>query len=183
MRYVLAVSTLEPRKNFPGLIRAWERVIARSDPELRLVIVGAAGWREDGVLSEMRPGVASGRLLHVQDLPQEELQAVMRGAACYAFPSFNEGFGYSPLEAMQAGAPCVVSDLPVFRWIFGEAAIYVDPYDTDAIARGIERLTSGAGAADLVARLLAGSERVLSRFRPASVGLAWEALVETIRRL
>jgi glycosyltransferase involved in cell wall biosynthesis len=64
MRYVLAVSTLEPRKNFPGLIRAWERVIARGDPDLRLVIVGAPGWREESLLSEMRPGVSSGRLLH-----------------------------------------------------------------------------------------------------------------------
>jgi glycosyltransferase involved in cell wall biosynthesis len=182
MRYVLAVSTLEPRKNFPGLIRAWERIVARSAPDLRLVIVGAAGWRESAILAEMRPGVASGRLLHLQDLPQDELQALMQGSACYAFPSFNEGFGYSPLEAMQAGAPCVVSDLPVFRWIFGNAAIYVDPYDTDGIARGIERVVASSGAADLVAQLRARSEGVLARFRPACVALSWEALVETIRK-
>ncbi len=178
MRYVLSVSTLEPRKNFPGLIRGWERVIARSDPALRLIIVGGAGWREESVLSEMRPGVESGRILHLQNLPQEELQALMRQAACFAFPSFNEGFGYSPLEAMQAGAPCVVSDLPVFRWIFGDAAIYVDPYDTDAIATGIERLTSRPGHAELAMQLRARSERVLARFRPATVGQAWNTLFQ-----
>ena len=177
MRYVLSVSTLEPRKNFPGLIRGWERVVSRSDPDLRLVIVGGPGWREEAVLAEMRPGVESGRILHLQNLPQEELQALMRGAACFAFPSFNEGFGYSPLEAMQAGAPCVVSDLPVFRWIFGDAALFVDPYDTDAIATGIERLTSKPGHAELAAGLRNRSERVLARFRPAAVAQAWETLL------
>ncbi len=182
MRYVLCVSTLEPRKNFPGLIRGWERVIARSDPDLRLVIVGGAGWREDSVLSEMRPGVESGRILHVQHLPQDELQALMRGAACFAFPSFNEGFGFSPLEAIQAGAPCVVSDLPVFRWIFGDAALYVDPYDTDAIATGIERLTNRPGHAELANTLRARGPRVLARFTPAAVGKMWQGLLDGLPR-
>jgi glycosyltransferase involved in cell wall biosynthesis len=177
-RYVLSVSTLEPRKNFAGLIRGWERVVSRSDPDLRLVIVGEAGWREAEIFSEMRSGVAAGRILHLQHLPQEDLQALMRGAACFAFPSFNEGFGYTPLEAMQAGAPCVVSDLPVFRWIFGDAAIYVDPYDSDSIATGIERLTCRAGAQELGAQLHGSSERVLARFRPASIAQAWEALLQ-----
>ena len=180
LRYVLSVSTLEPRKNFSGLVRAWERVVARSDPELRLVIVGESGWRESEILAQMRPGVASGRILHLQHLPQEDLQAVMRRAACFAFPSFNEGFGYTPLEAMQAGAPCLVSDLPVFRWVFGDAALYVDPYDTESIANGIERLTSRTGWQNLSASLQDRSERVLPRFRPASVAQAWEALLQTI---
>jgi len=182
MRYVLSVSTLEPRKNFPGLIRGWERVIARSNPNLRLVIVGEAGWREEGILADMRAGVASGRILHLQHLPQEDLQALMRGAACFAFPSFNEGFGYTPLEAMQAGTTCVVSDLPVFRWIFGDAAIYVDPYDSDSIATGIERLTTRPGSFDLAAQLQSRSDRVLARFRPASIAQAWEALLQSLGR-
>jgi glycosyltransferase involved in cell wall biosynthesis len=126
--------------------------------------------------------VESGRILHLQNLPQDELQALMRGAACFAFPSFNEGFGYSPLEAMQEGAPCVVSDLPVFRWIFGDAAVYVDPYDTDAIATGIERVTCRPGSADLAAQLRARSTRVLDRFRPGTVSKSWESLLGNLRR-
>ncbi len=179
MRYVLCVSTLEPRKNYPGLIRGWERVISRSNADLRLVIVGEAGWREESIFADMRAGVASGRILHLQHLPQEDLQALMAGAACFAFPSFNEGFGYTPLEAMQAGAPCVVSDLPVFRWIFGDAAIYVDPYDSDSIATGIERLTCLPGWQELGRQLQNSSERVLARFRPASIAQAWEALLQS----
>jgi hypothetical protein len=179
-RYILSVSTLEPRKNFSGLIRAWERVVARGDADLRLVIVGEAGWHEANVLADMRAGVASGRILHLQHLPQEDLQALMHGAACFAFPSFNEGFGYTPLEALQAGTPCLVSDLPVFRWIFGESALYADPYDTNSIASGIERLVSAPDSAGLAASLVARADAVLERFRPATVAKAWESMLRTL---
>ena len=172
MRYVLSVSTLEPRKNYGGLIRGWERAAARTGDGLRLVIVGGPGWREEALLGQMRSGVASGQILHLQDVPQDELQALMRGAACFALPSFNEGFGYSPLEAMQAGTRCVVSDIPVFRWIFGESVVYVDPYDADAIADGIMRASAPEGAEGL-----APTEPVLARFRPQAVSQAWQQLL------
>lgn len=176
MRYVLSVSTLEPRKNFPGLIRGWERV-SHDDPGLRLVIVGGAGWREEEVLAQMRPGVEGGRILHLQNLPPDELRAVMAGAACFAFPSFSEGFGFTPLEAMQAGAPCVVSDISVFRWIFGGAALYVDPYDPNSIADGIRRIMSAA-APDR-----ANVDCILERFRPATVAGVWADLLAPLRAI
>jgi glycosyltransferase involved in cell wall biosynthesis len=182
MRYVMAVSTLEPRKNFGSLIRAWERVVARGDTNLRLVIVGGAGWREDQVLAQLRPGVESGQIYHLQNVPPDDLQILLRHAACFASVSYNEGFGYSPLEATQAGAPCVISDLPVFRWIFGDAALYVDPYDVESIASGIERVVSGPASGDLVRQLRARAEPVLARFRPASVGESWDALMHGLRR-
>jgi glycosyltransferase involved in cell wall biosynthesis len=181
LRYVLAVSTLEPRKNYCGLIRAWERVAARRDPGLKLVIVGGAGWREEAVLRQMAPHVESGQIYHLQSVPSEDLQTLMRHAACFAAVSFNEGFGYSPLEATQAGAPCVISDLPVFRWIFGNAAIYADPYDVDSIATGIERITCLPTSADLVRTLQSRAEPVLARFRPGVVAEAWAELLEGLR--
>lgn len=179
-RYVLSVSTLEPRKNFTTLVRAWERAAARGADDLRLVIVGSPGWREEAALAQMRPGVESGAILHLQNVPADELQALMRGAACFAFPSYNEGFGFSPLEALQQGVACAVSDIPVFRWIFGDAVLYVDPYDPESLARAIERL---AGSAELRQSLGARAEPVLARFRPSAVREGWEALLETIRPL
>jgi glycosyltransferase involved in cell wall biosynthesis len=176
MRYVLGVSTLEPRKNFAGLVRGWERAGPRIGEDVRLVIVGGSGWREEEVLAQMRPGVASGRILHVQNLPQDELQALMRGAACFALPSFNEGFGYAPLEAMQLGTPCVVSDIPVFRWIFGDTVTYADPHDIDSIAIALQRqLAAGrrSGPPD--------NEAVMDRFRPGTVRTAWASLMDGIR--
>jgi glycosyltransferase involved in cell wall biosynthesis len=176
----MAVSTLEPRKNFGSLIRAWERVAARRDPDLRLVIVGGPGWREEQVLNQLRPGVERGQIFHLQNVPTDDMHALMRHAACFVSVSYNEGFGFSPLEATQAGAPCLISDLPVFRWIFGEAAVYVDPYDVESIAGGIERLVSLPNSADLARQLRARAEPVLARFRPAAIAEAWDALLQNL---
>jgi glycosyltransferase involved in cell wall biosynthesis len=181
LRYVLAVSTLEPRKNYSSLVRAWEIATARRDPALKLVIVGGAGWREEPVLRQMAPHIESGRIYHLQKVPSEDLQTLMAHAACFAAVSYNEGFGYSPLEATQAGAPCVISDIPVFRWIFGNAAVFADPYDVESIATGIERVTSLPGSDALVAELRAGADAVLARFRPDVVANAWAALLEGLR--
>lgn len=181
-RYVLAVSTMEPRKNFPGLIRAWDRIINRSDPELKLVIVANPGWLEQPVLKAMAPHVRQGRIAHLAGLPTDELVSLVRQAACFAFPSFNEGFGYPPLEALQSGTPCVVSDIPVFRWIFRDAAVFVDPYDAESIAQGIERMAVLPGRDALRAELAAHAPSVLERFRPETVAGRWADLLERRRR-
>ena len=180
-RYILAVSTLEPRKNFTGLIRGWERVVNRSAPDLRLVIVGNAGWREEPVLRAMAPHVRAGRIIHLQGLPQDELAAIARGAACFALPSFNEGFGYPPLEALQAGTPVIVSDLPVFRWIFGDGALYVEPYDAESIADAIERLAAAPDADMRRAELLSRRSAVINRFTTATIREQWAALLDSLQ--
>jgi glycosyltransferase involved in cell wall biosynthesis len=70
--------------------------------------------------------------------------------------------------------------LPVFRWIFGDAALYVDPYDVESIASGIERLVSLPTSADLARQMRARAEPVLARFRPASIAEAWDALLQNL---
>jgi glycosyltransferase involved in cell wall biosynthesis len=75
----------------------------------------------------------------------------------------------------------VISDLPVFRWIFGDAAIYVDPYDVESIAAGLERVVNGPASGDLTRQLRARAETVLARFRPAAVGESWDALMHGLR--
>jgi glycosyltransferase involved in cell wall biosynthesis len=181
-RYVLAVSTMEPRKNYPGLIRGWERVLNRSDPDLHLIIVANTGWLEGPVLRAMAPHIRRGRIIHLESLPQDELLSLAAGSVCFAFPSFNEGFGYPPLEALQAGACPIVSDIPVFRWIFGDGALYVDPYDPETLAEAIERLAVHPDRHALRAELLSRREAVLDRFRPATVRLQWAALLDDLSR-
>jgi glycosyltransferase involved in cell wall biosynthesis len=117
--YVLAVGTLEPRKNLARTVEA----AGRAGLELR--VVGARGW--GGV-------EAPGWLGRVDDA---ELARLYRGAACVAYPSLYEGFGIPVLEAMACGAPVVTSRGGATEEVAGGAAVLVDPLDVDAIAAGI----------------------------------------------
>jgi glycosyltransferase involved in cell wall biosynthesis len=138
--YVLAVGTLEPRKN---LARAAEAA-AILGVELR--VVGATGWLDGGV---------SGSHVRVLGrLSDEELAAQYRGARCLVFPSLYEGFGIPAAEAMACGTPVVTSRDSAMADVTGGAAVLVDPLDARAIARGVEE--ASARAAELRA---AGLER------------------------
>jgi glycosyltransferase involved in cell wall biosynthesis len=122
--YVLAVGTLEPRKNLARTIEA----AAKLDLELR--VVGARGW--GGV--EAR----GGHVRWLGEISDEELARQYRGALCVAYPSLYEGFGIPVLEAMASGAPVVTSAGGATEEVAGGAAVLVDPHDVQAIAEGIE---------------------------------------------
>jgi glycosyltransferase involved in cell wall biosynthesis len=122
--YVLAVGTLEPRKNLDRLGEA----VRRLGVELR--VVGARGW---GGVSANGSGVR-----WLGELPDDELARLYRGASCFAYPSLYEGFGIPILEAMACGAPVVTSAGGATEEVAGGAAVLVDPLDPAEIARGIE---------------------------------------------
>ena len=122
--YVLAVGTLEPRKNLPRLIEAARGL----DAELR--IVGARGWGD--------VDVDESRVHWLGEVPDEELAILYRGARCVAYPSLYEGFGYPVAEAMACGTPVVTSTGGATEEIAGGAAVLVDPLDPSSIRAGIE---------------------------------------------
>jgi glycosyltransferase involved in cell wall biosynthesis len=123
--YVLAVGTLEPRKNLPRLVEAARRV----GVELR--VVGERGW--GGV------EVGGDGVHWLGRVPDEELARLYRGARCVAYPSVYEGFGIPVLEAMACGAAVVTSRGGATEEVADGAAVLVDPLDPAAIAAGIER--------------------------------------------
>ena len=128
--YVLAVSTLEPRKNLPALVEAFA-LLRHRQPELSLAIAGLEGWEE-------RPLEAEGvRLLGF--VSDEELARLYRGASAFAYPSRFEGFGIPVVEALASGVPAVVSSHPSLDEASGDAALRADPDDAEAFAASLEK--------------------------------------------
>ncbi len=159
--YVLAVGTLEPRKNLPRLIEATSGL----DAELR--IVGARGWGE--------VSVDESRVRWLGEVPDEELAVLYRGARCVAYPSLYEGFGYPVVEAMACGTPVVTSAGGATEEIAGGAAVLVDPLDPASIRAGIEEAT--ARRDELVPNGLARAKAFApDRFADATVAVYREAL-------
>lgn len=180
-KFILAVSTLEPRKNFVGLIRAWERVLATCDSNLKLIIVGAPGWIFEETLAAMKTRVASGQLLHLVGVPFAELQVLYQQAECLVFPSFAEGYGFPPVEAMVQGTPSVVSDIPVHRWVMEDAAIYANPYNIDDIADQIERMIYADDSKQLRMDLCRRGQRILAKYDRQVIDDQWCNLFERLR--
>lgn len=151
--YVLFVGTQEPRKNIAGLLGAYARLRAGSPDAPPLAIAGGRGWLADG-LAELADSLHLGDSVRwLGHVPSEDLPALYSGAAVLCFPSFYEGFGLPPLEAMACGAPVVTSDRGSLPEVVGEAGLLVDPNDPAAIAAALERvLGDPALAADLRTR-------------------------------
>ncbi len=131
--YILAVGTVQPRKNYVRLMAACD---ALAD-EAELVIVGQRGWLADPILAEAarRPHV---RMLgFVED---DDLAALYRQAVALAFPSLYEGFGLPPLEAMACGTPVVASTASSVPEVVGDAALLLDPTEISAWSEALARL-------------------------------------------
>lgn len=151
-RYVLAMSTVEPRKDHAGLIAAFDR-IAGAHPGVNLVIAGAEAWGS-GLLDAALAGARhADRVRRLGYVPAGERAALLRGAAVLAYPSRYEGFGLPPLEAMSVGVPVVTTTAGSLPEVVGDGALLVGAGDVEALASALASALDDDGLrADLVAR-------------------------------
>ncbi len=174
--YILYLGLRIAHKNVEGVIRAF-LLLADEFPALRLVIAGSRystpdmvdRWKEDPRLQ--------GRVVEMPDPSDGEIVRLFQGAKAFVFPSFAEGFGLPPLEAMASGVPVVCSDIPVFREVYGDAVRYVDPRREDSIASGIREVIVDPPYADDLRRR--GRERAVGFRLIRSIG-AYEDLIQGV---
>jgi alpha-1,3-rhamnosyl/mannosyltransferase len=137
--YVLAVASLEPRKNFGRLLDAWNSLGTATGAH-QLVVVASEGWRQGGVRRRLERMTSDGSVVKVGHVSDQVLAALYRRANLFVFPSLAEGFGLPVAEAMACGTPVVTSALSSMPEVVGDGALMVDPEQVDEIAVGIERL-------------------------------------------
>jgi len=166
--YVLFVGTLQPRKNVRRLIDAFARVM--DEPTIgddgyplrnpvRLVLAGKVGWLAEAIVQRAQAPDVQGRVHLTGYVEDEMLYALMRGALAFVFPSLHEGFGFPVLESQALGVPVLTSSTSSLPEVAGDAALLVDPMDTDAMAEGLRALLRDP---DLRAALIRkGRENVL----------------------
>jgi glycosyltransferase involved in cell wall biosynthesis len=139
--YLLILGSRDPRKNLGNALRAWARVRKEAKGPVKLRVVGGSVWsfaQGNEAAREDQSVVFMGRV------SDAELEGLLRGCLGKVYLSRYEGFGLPVLEALARNKLCLISDIPVFRELFGEGCAFVDPEDVEAIARGMEGLLEKA---------------------------------------
>lgn len=140
--YILSVSSIQPRKNLARLVRAYAslRGDGSADKLPKLVLVGKRAWLYDETLRALDETNVKDAVILTGYVPESDLRALYSDALCFVYPSYFEGFGLPPLEAMKCGAPVIVGNRTSLPEVVGDAALTVDPFEVDAIAGAIRNL-------------------------------------------
>ena len=137
--YLLFVGTIEPRKNIETLLKAFE-IIADNYRDLHLVLSGNRGWNSEPIFCMIASLRYSDRIHWLDYVPFEELPLLYCGANAFVYPSWYEGFGLPPLEAMQCGTPVICSCSSSLPEVVGNGGIMVAPDDVQGFVREINRV-------------------------------------------
>jgi len=137
--YVFFVSTIEPRKNVPGLLKAYRGLLDAYKLKVKLVLAGGYGWLSDEVMATVERLRLGDDVRFLGRVPTADLPYLYNAARVLVHPSFYEGFGLPPLEAMACGTPVVVSNVSALPEVVGDAGLLVDPNDLSELTVGMYR--------------------------------------------
>jgi len=151
--YILFVGTLEPRKNITNLIRAYNILPASLKRNYHLVICGKKGWYYDEIFETIKELKLEDKVIFTGYVPDDTIPLLMNGAEVFVYPSFYEGFGLPPLEAMSCGTPVISSNISSIPEVVGDAGILINPKDIEELSDAITRtLNNGDLKRQLISR-------------------------------
>lgn len=157
-QYLLAVGTLEPRKNLGVALQAFMRLNPQLRKRFPLVLVGMKGWHTSALEQQIAPLVAAGEIRQLGYLAREDLAKVIAGATTLIYPSIYEGFGLPPLEAMACGVPVITSNVSSIPEVVGDTGVMIAPDDVDGLVEAMKTmLTAPELRADMARKALVRS--------------------------
>jgi len=138
-RYILSLSTLEPRKNIVHVIRCFAQLIRQENlPDLFLVLAGSIGWDYEPIFQEIdKFNKLKERIVFIGYVADEDIAPLYSDALVFVYMSLYEGFGLPPLEAMQCGTPVITSNTSSLPEVIGDAGMMLDPLDRDGLCQSI----------------------------------------------
>ncbi len=182
-KYLLIVSTIEPRKNHTRLLAAWEVLKGDIDRDLKLVIVGGLGWDYVSILKGFGSWIDRGELFMLSSVPSPDLRVLYRHAAATVCPSLGEGFDFSGVESMASGGITIASDIPVHREIYDNAAEYFDPYATMSLVKALKKVLYDQDAAQIQETMRQRGEEVAARYLPEKILPQWEEFLVRVSKV
>jgi glycosyltransferase involved in cell wall biosynthesis len=151
-KYLLFVSTLEPRKNVPTLLAAYRALSPELRREYALVLAGKVGWEADALLADIAKGDEHGHIIHANYVDDSDMPGLYAGATAFVLPSHFEGFGMPALEAMACGVPVVTSNVSSIPEVVEGAGELLDPMDVAGFAAAMTRICQDREHAQDLAR-------------------------------
>jgi len=170
--YFVSIGRLERKKNIAFLIQAFSRWKEASSSSMKLVLAGGWGWGKEAILAAARNSAYTEDIVFAGYITEEEKATLLTGAHGYCFPSSYEGFGMPILDAWYYRLPLIVSDIPIFREIAGDAALYAE----EASLKDWENAFTKMTEEDNTKRLLLGEEHLKEYSWEKNAQLTWKTL-------
>ncbi len=170
-KFIYFIGNLEPRKDLPTLIEAYQKLPTNIKDEYSLVLAGGNGWKTEKSRQAIKAAQAAGdKVVHVGFVDSKDTAAFYQQATMFVMPSIYEGFGMPILEAMASDCPVIASDIPVLRETAGDAALFAKAGDSDSFCQTIQQLINDK---NLQKELVAKGKQQLTQF-------SWEKNSQTI---